>query len=66
MFYILEYCVMFIIIYIYIHIEVRGLPNAIFNPCVRWDAWPGLAKNSSAVAAVVVVALQKYKNKMEN
>ena len=37
-------------------IEVRGFPNGIFNPWARWISGLALAKNSSAVAAVVVVA----------
>ena len=27
-----------------IKIEVRGMPNGIFNPWVRWDTWPGPAQ----------------------
>jgi len=25
-------------------IGVRGFPNGIFNPWVRWNTWPGLGK----------------------
>ena len=41
--------------------EVRGFPNEIFNPWVRWIAGLASAKNSSVVAAVVaVLALPTY------
>ena len=44
-----------------LYVEVRGFPNGIFNPWVRWITGLALAKNSSAVVAVAVavVALQK-------
>ena len=40
-------------------IGVRGFPNGIFHPWVRWITGLALAKNSSAVVVVAVVALQK-------
>ncbi len=37
-----------------VQVEVRGFPNGIFNPWARWISGLALAKNSSAVVAVVI------------
>ena len=37
-------------------IGVRGFPNGIFNPWVRWITGLAVARNSSAAAAAVAVA----------
>ena len=35
-------------------IEVRGFPNAVFDPWARWIRGLALARNSSGAAAVAV------------
>ena len=46
-------------------VGVRGFPNGIFNPWVRWITGLALAKNSSA-AAVAAVALHFFNLKFGN